>query len=322
MGSEDIRKQLPGESVLFDRVNRNWVDLMNGIDKNRNAVATTQRPGILDTLNGTNDDLERIQKSLDQYLETKRQLFPRFYFLSNDDLLEILGQQKDPGQVQKHIKKCFEAIRQLQMIQPGAKGNKHMEAAGMDSPDGEKVAFNTNVVVQGAVELWLIKVEKHMIACLQKLLRETLKAYPKNNRAQKEKWIKDWPGQHLILAGKIMWTSSCTRACELVAKGNKKAVKKLKRKQVKYLAELSDFVRGKLTKVERKKLVALITMEIHSRDVMERMIKQNAKSADDFVWLSQQRFYFMKDEGDDGFGRCRVKQTSTELEFGYECVTV
>jgi dynein heavy chain len=318
MGSEDIRKQLPTESLLFDRVNDNWINIMNAVHAKPNAVVATQADGILDSLNGTNDDLERIQKSLDQYLETKRQLFPRFYFLSNDDLLEILGQQKDPGQVQKHIKKCFEAIRQLQMIQPGKQGNKHMEAAGMNSPDGEKVSFNTNVIVQGAVELWLIEVENHMIACLQRLLRETLKNYPKNNRSQKEKWVKEWPGQHLILAGKIMWTSACTRACEQVAKGNKKAIKKLKRKQVKYLTELSDFVRGKLTRVERKKLVALITMEIHSRDVMERMIRQNAKSADDFVWLSQQRFYFMKDEGDDGFGRCRVKQTSTELEFGYE----
>eukprot|EP00750_Incisomonas_marina_P005719 INCI14099.2.p1 GENE.INCI14099.2~~INCI14099.2.p1 ORF type:complete len:3630 (-),score=727.81 INCI14099.2:1911-12800(-) len=318
MGSEDIRKQLPSESILFDGVNDNWIAIMGGVFDQPNAVVATQKEGMLDTLNSTNDDLERIQKSLDQYLETKRQLFPRFYFLSNDDLLEILGQQKDPGQVQKHIKKCFEAIKALQMIPPGKQGNKTMEAAGMDSPDGEKVSFNTNVIVQGAVELWLIEVEKHMIACLQKLLRETLKAYPKSNRAQKERWVKDWPGQHLILAGKIMWTSACTRACESVAKGNKKAIKKLKRKQVKYLAELSDFVRGKLTRVERKKLVALITMEIHSRDVMERMIKQNAKSADDFVWLSQQRFYFMKDEGDDGFGRCRVKQTSTELEFGYE----
>ena len=47
---------------------------------------------MLERLNDMNNKLEDIQKSLDMYLETKRQIFPRFYFLSNDDLLEILGQ--------------------------------------------------------------------------------------------------------------------------------------------------------------------------------------------------------------------------------------
>ena len=58
-----------------------------------------QLTGQLDTLNEMNIKLEEIQKSLDMYLETKRQIFPRFYFLSNDDLLEILGQSKNPEAV-------------------------------------------------------------------------------------------------------------------------------------------------------------------------------------------------------------------------------
>ena len=60
--------------------------------------------GLLDTLNDMNLKLEEIQKSLDMYLETKRQIFPRFYFLSNDDLLEILGQSKNPEAVSIIIK--------------------------------------------------------------------------------------------------------------------------------------------------------------------------------------------------------------------------
>lgn len=58
------------------------------------------KPGLLDTFNNLDKTLEKIQKSLDNYLELKRQQFPRFYFLSNENLLDILGQAKDPRNVQ------------------------------------------------------------------------------------------------------------------------------------------------------------------------------------------------------------------------------
>ena len=86
---------------------------MTRINKDRNALRGTHHEGLLEELNDMNVKLEEIQKSLDMYLETKRQIFPRFYFLSNDDLLEILGQSKNPKAVQPHLKKCFDNIKQL-----------------------------------------------------------------------------------------------------------------------------------------------------------------------------------------------------------------
>jgi len=119
VGSEDIRKQLPAESAMFDDVNANWKRTTK--ERNPNPIPnpnpvptpnptpnTTKElfeagtaykgahiPGMLDRLGDMDDKLDRIQKSLDEYLETKRQAFPRFYFLSNDDLLEILGQARE-----------------------------------------------------------------------------------------------------------------------------------------------------------------------------------------------------------------------------------
>ena len=80
------------------------------------VIQACTAPGVLESFTDVEGKLERIQKSLENYLENKRQQFPRFYFLSSDDLLEILGQAKDPMNVQPHLKKCFEGDFQISMF--------------------------------------------------------------------------------------------------------------------------------------------------------------------------------------------------------------
>jgi len=241
-------------------------------------------PGLLKTLLESDENLQVIQKQLDAYLETKRMVFPRFYFLSNDDLLEILGQQKDPKQVQKHIKKCFVGVKKLQLIDPHTPGvnNLTIEAVGMISPDGEELLANDNVVVDGPVELWLIAIEEMMRNAVRKWLRDCIVAYKAAKK--KEKWVKLYHGQLLITTGGIMWTAECTRALNQIQNGKKKAMKQLKKQQGKYVVKLAAMVRGKLTRIERKKIIALITMEIHSRDTQDKMIKADCASVNDFEW--------------------------------------
>lgn len=80
--------------------------------------------GLPEKLSEMSTKLEAIQKALDMYLETKRQIFPRFYFLSNDDVLEILGQSQNPAAMQPHLKKCFDNIKSLR-IEEAVSLDKH-----------------------------------------------------------------------------------------------------------------------------------------------------------------------------------------------------
>jgi dynein heavy chain, axonemal len=136
VGSEDIRKQLPQESAMFDVVNSAFTDCMAKLNASRTIIKSCTSPELLQAYYEMDSKLEKIQKSLENYLEAKRQQFPRFYFLSSDDLLEILGQAKDPKNVQSHLKKCFEGIKQLDMYPPGSEGRRQWESLAMFAPDG------------------------------------------------------------------------------------------------------------------------------------------------------------------------------------------
>ncbi|KAJ3404107.1 Dynein heavy chain 2, axonemal, partial [Chytridiales sp. JEL 0842] len=183
----------------------------------------------------------------------------------------------------------------------------------MHSGDGEFVPFYTPVIIEGPVEQWLLDVEANMRVTLRKLLLGTLLALKKTKR---DKWIKDWPGQLLITSGLIQWTQDCTKALQEVEKGEKHALKDLKKKQISGLKKLADLVKSPLSKVERKKLIALITVEVHSRDVIEKMYKANCSDSSAFEWLSQLRFYWEKEAKDEE--ECFIRQINTQFKYGYE----
>ena len=214
-----------------------------------------------------NDALDMVQKGLDDYLETKRGAFARFYFLSNDELLEILSQTKDPLRVQPHLGKCFDGIGKLVFGE-----NNIIE--GMYSGEGEKVLFGgENITPTSMVEQWLTLVETYMFKSVDRVANESLVAYDKTDRP---KWTTEWPGQIIITVTQIDWTRCIDSA--LIAGG--KALQEYAEKSATDLEAIVQLVRGDLPKLVRKSVSPLI---VSATALYERASKTPTRPSSRFM---------------------------------------
>ncbi|KAG5443966.1 Dynein heavy chain 3, axonemal [Clonorchis sinensis] len=299
--SEDILAQMPEEGRKFGVVDVIWREIMTEAAVNPSCLVATDQRDMLRRLTDAYILLEEIQKGLNDYLEKKRLYFPRFFFLSNDELLEILSETKDPQRVQPHLKKCFEGINRLSFTE-------QQEIIGMISAEGETVPFVTKIYpakAKGMVEKWLLQVEDVMLSSLRKVISDSIYGYSATAR---EKWVLDWPGQVVICVSCIYWTEEVQEAMGNAALAN------YKEKCDKQIDDIVRLVRGPLSSGERITLGALIVVDVHARDVVAQMVDHKINSTQAFEWLSQLRYYFDSEDAT----KVTVCQITTELDYGYE----
>lgn len=252
-----------------------------------------------------NATLDKIQKSLEQYLETKCAAFPRFYFLSNDELLSILSQSKDPQAVQPHMRKCFDNLVKLQF----GEEPKSIDINGMYSGEGELVGLGKNLKARGHCEDWLSAVEQRMKQSLHTAMKTGLLDYDGRNRSD---WVLDHPGQIVATVAQIMWARGTERA---ISATQAPTLQDWYQHNVDDLLGLIKQIRGNLAKLQRQKIVALVTTDVHARDIVEDLMKQNVADTGDFTWMQQLRYYWERvDDTED----CVIRHSDALIHYGYE----
>jgi dynein heavy chain len=207
----------------------------------------------------------------------------RFFFLSNEELLEILSETKDPLRVQPHLKKCFEGINRLEF-------NDQQEITAMVSVEKEVVQFKSTInpgKARGMVEKWLIQVEDQMHLSLRMIIKEALNAYETCDRKQ---WVLEWPGQVVICGSQVYWTK------EVEESFINNTLKEFLLSSNEQIKDTVNLVRGKLESGPRRTLEALIVIDVHARDVVASLSEAKVSKTTEFIWLSQLRYYWKTEE--------------------------
>ncbi|EFN74803.1 Dynein heavy chain 8, axonemal [Camponotus floridanus] len=289
----DISKQLPTEAKRFNTIDKAWVKLMLRAHEKLNAVETcTGDETMSQFLPHLLEQLESCQKSLSGYLETKRVIFPRFCFISDPTMLEILGQAADCHTIQNYLGGFFDNIAKLKFSE-----KEYEKIVAMYSRENEEIVLEKEVACIGGVENWLnilLMVHQQSVGAVISLGLQSFYAPEFNILSLIENSVL----QVGLLALQVLWTRDSEIAVT-TAKRNRTIMKRTNQWFLDLLNSLIEITVKDLTNYSRAK------------DIFDDLCRLRIRNIQDFEWLKQCRFYYNDDSEE-------VTIKITDVEFIYQ----
>lgn len=308
----DIAKQMPVESKKFKGIDKQWLKIMERAHEQKNVIASCSNDILRNSLPELQNGLEVCQKKLENYLETKRNIFPRFYFCSNDDLLQILSVGSDPHAVQDDFEKLFDAINRVTFDESNRK--LIIEIIQIMGPCQEKIQLSDQVQAEGNIEDWLVKLEKSMQASVRvKCKSGAQDCYSMSTRD----YSFAYPSQIALLGIQILWTQNVGECLE---RSNKEKIIELDKKK-KFLngilADLTKMCLEEMNKQLRTRVETIVTIHVRQLEIFNDIRKEcyayKIKDGNDFSWTKNTRCVWRQDDQHVG-----VNVTDVEFTYSYE----
>ncbi|GAB5577021.1 cytoplasmic dynein 2 heavy chain 1 isoform X12 [Prionailurus iriomotensis] len=298
------RGALPKEQTRFSRVDEDFRSIMSDIKKDNRVTTLTTHAGIRNSLLTILDQLQRCQKSLNEFLEEKRSTFPRFYFIGDDDLLEILGQSTSPSVIQSHLRKLFAGINSVCFDEE----SKHITA--MKSLEGEVVPFKNKVLISNNVEN-LVKWFSHgNEADLETFVGGMCHCCTQPSRCRGPILVP--LTAILCLAEQIKFTEDVENAIQDHSLHQIETQLVTKLEHYTSIDTSSEDPEGTESGILELKLKALILDIIHNIDVVKHLNQVQVHTTEDWAWKKQVRFYMKSDH------TCYIQMVDCELQYTYE----
>ena len=316
--SGDIAKTLKNEAKKFKNVNKAWkMNVMNKAVELEKVLSCCQNDIIKGALPNLYDELMSCQKELDKYLEQKRKLFPRFYFVSSIILLKFLSQGSEPENVQDEFDKLFEAITKAIFEKPKTGEKQIINIRDTRGDLYEDVALVSPVVCAGNIEEWLKRLEEQMQMTIKSLIQSVNSKYVKRtDKMDIHAMFNEFRAQICLMALQMRWTRIIQEALE--DKSSKvKGLDLCKAEILEYQKTLTEMCKDpSLDKMKRTNLETLVLIIVYLEDVTKNRLTSKL-TPNSYDWQKYTRIYWRDDPEN-----CNVCITDWVAVYSYEYLGV
>jgi dynein heavy chain, axonemal len=272
--------------------------------KDPRVVSFCEVPEILSDFRDMRIKFELIASQCDNHLNDARIAFPRFFFVSNEQLIEMLS-MRGIKEFKRFYKLLFDSVDALEL-------DEKQNVKGMTSIQSEYVPWPRTLVwsdSQISLESQLSDIEILMREAVRYHIKMARRTYPESDRKQ---WVLNWPSMAVLCVTQIYWTFEAAQA---ISDDEGKALTDYYRKCNEQLEEIVLMLRGSLSDLLRQSIGTLVVTEVHARDSTRMLIEENVSSLAEFAWMAQLRYYWEEENVLCGMMRARRK-------YGYEYLGV
>eukprot|EP00904_Undaria_pinnatifida_P003126 jgi/Undpi1/12814/HiC_scaffold_7.g02481.m1 len=293
LGSEEVKKELPEDAKRFEIIDTDVKGLLKSMWEKKNVRDGCNTDGYLNKLESIQEQLDLCKKSLADFLDGRRRQFPRYYFVSEADLLDILSNGSDPNKILVHTPKVYLCCKTLILGNERMPSGRPKAVRLVSGVGSEEVDFEPAIPLEGKVEIYMQDILDVTKASLYNNLKRSLSRYLEMTRPE---WLMHKnptsgrpsdPAQIILLTLAINYVTEVEAAFIEGQKGKQNALTHYNKTQIDQLNDLIRLTQSDLTKGDRTRVMVCITMDAHGRDVVQKMAREGVTMASEFQWQSQ-----------------------------------
>ena len=339
--SPDFKKELK-DGGLFDRENGRYKKFAK--EALQSKFKKNLKKNFIE-LKEINDKMSELNKIVNDFLDMKRSAMPRLHFLSNDEMIILLAKSSEPAVVQQFIGKIFENVKLLNFLPDKEKlfnaviareGEVYEFMTYTSFKDTIKTSSPSQINIENPTPIteWMNNLESNIRTTLFTQFKKSTEDIIEPGR--KEDFYRAHPSQAISVINQVFWTYNTTQNIrdmkeQVVEKPGDRNPEKVEAnpdalwnwyKEIKENIELlTTIVKSGLTGYRHKIICAVITAEVHNREVVFGLMEKGVDSIDDFEWEKQLRFEYTDDQNSEKKGgNITVRQINAVFKYGYEYI--